>query len=279
MQIVRTIAEMRAARIEATSPVGLVPTMGALHEGHLSLVARSNEQCAITIASLFVNPTQFGPNEDFERYPRDEERDLSLFAEAGVDLVFAPSVDEIYPAGLVTVVTLSGIAERLEGENRPGHFDGVATVVTKLFNIVQPDRAYFGEKDAQQLRVIQAMTRDLDLPIEVIGCTIIREPDGLALSSRSVYLSDEHRQQALSLSGGLRRAEAAFDDGVRDPDELRGMVRSGIEAQPLADIDYVSLADSETLEELTGTVEAAAVLSLAVRFGATRLIDNTTLVP
>lgn len=279
MQIVRTIAEMRAARREATSPVGLVPTMGALHEGHLSLVARSNEQCAITIASLFVNPTQFGPNEDFERYPRDEQRDLALFAEAGVDLVFAPSVDEIYPAGLVTVVTLTGIAERLEGENRPGHFDGVATVVTKLFNIVQPDRAYFGEKDAQQLRVIQALTRDLDLPIEVVGCTIIREPDGLALSSRNVYLSDEHRQQALSLSGGLRRAEAAFADGVRDADELRGMVRNGIEAQPLADIDYVSLADSGTLEELSGTVEAAAVLSLAVRFGATRLIDNTTLIP
>jgi pantoate--beta-alanine ligase len=279
MQIVRTIAEMRAARSGLASPVGLVPTMGALHEGHLSLVARSSEQCATTIASLFVNPTQFGPNEDFERYPRDEERDLALFADAGVDLVFAPSLDEIYPAGLVTVVTLTGIAERLEGEYRPGHFDGVATVVTKLFNIVEPDRAYFGEKDAQQLRVIQALTRDLDLPIEIVGCTIIRESDGLALSSRNVYLSDEHRQQALSLSGGLRRAKAAFADGVRDADELRGMVRSGIEAQPLADIDYVSLADSGTLEELAGTVEDAVVLLLAVRFGATRLIDNTTLVP
>ena len=279
MQIVRTIAEMRAARSGLASPVGLVPTMGALHEGHLSLVARSSEQCATTIASLFVNPTQFGPNEDFERYPRDEERDLALFADAGVDLVFAPSLDEIYPAGLVTVVTLTGIAERLEGKYRPGHFDGVATVVTKLFNIVEPDRAYFGEKDAQQLRVIQALTRDLNLPIEIVGCTIIRESDGLALSSRNVYLSDEHRQQALSLSGGLRRAKAAFADGVRDADELRGMVRSGIEAQPLADIDYVSLADSGTLEELAGTVEDAVVLLLAVRFGATRLIDNTTLVP
>ncbi|MEE8421980.1 MAG: pantoate--beta-alanine ligase [Dehalococcoidia bacterium] len=279
MQVVRTISELRALRAGAASPVGLVPTMGALHDGHLSLVRRAREECETVVASLFVNPTQFGPNEDFDRYPRDEARDLALFERDGTNIVFAPSVDEMYPGTLATTVTLGGIAERLEGATRPGHLDGVATVVAKLFNIVQPDRAYFGQKDGQQLRVIRTFVRDLDMPIEVVGCPTVREQDGLALSSRNVYLGAEERAQALSLSRGLRRAEAAFEDGARDAETLRRLVREEIEAQPLAEIDYVSLADSESLDELDGDVAGEALLSLAVRLGATRLIDNVTLMP
>lgn len=279
MQVVRTILELRALRAGAASPVGLVPTMGALHDGHLSLVRRAREECETVVASLFVNPTQFGPNEDFDRYPRDEARDLALFEREGTDIVFAPSVEEMYPGTLATTVSLGGIAERLEGATRPGHFDGVATVVAKLFNIVQPDRAYFGQKDGQQLRVIRTFVRDLDMPIEVVGCPTVREQDGLALSSRNVYLSAEERAQAISLSRGLRRSEAAFEDGARDAETLRRLVREEIEAQPLAEIDYVSLADSESLDELDGDVAGEALLSLMVRFGATRLIDNVTLMP
>jgi pantoate--beta-alanine ligase len=281
MQVVRTVAELRELRGQVLSPVGLVPTMGALHDGHVSLVAAAREECATVIASLFVNPTQFGPNEDFERYPRDEQRDLALFEEAGTDIVFMPSVEEMYPAGDVTVVTLTGVSERLEGGHRPGHFDGVATVVTKLFNQVQPDRAYFGQKDAQQLLMIRIFTRDLHLPIEIIGCPTVREADGLALSSRNVYLTTEERLQALSLSRGLVRAGDAFAAGLRDAGELRALVREQVGPQALADIDYISLAHPETLEELSGDVEegtgGVALLSLAVHFGATRLIDNVVL--
>ncbi len=279
MDIARSIADLRAARREAPAPVGLVPTMGALHEGHLSLVDRARAECATVIASLFVNPTQFGPQEDFGRYPRDEARDCELFEGRGVDLVFAPALEEMYPPGSATTVRLSDLAERLEGAHRPGHFDGVATIVTKLFNVVQPDRAYFGQKDAQQLLVIRRLVRDLDMPVEVVSCPIVREPDGLALSSRNVYLSEEEHTQALSLSRGLRRAREAFEAGVRDAGALRRLVEETVAAEPLAGIDYISLADADTLDELEGAVEGPALLSMAVRFGATRLIDNATLEP
>ncbi len=279
MIVARTVAEFRAARAGSPAPLGFVPTMGYLHEGHLALVQAARGECATVAASIFVNPTQFGPNEDFERYPRDEERDLGLLEAAGTDLVLLPPVDEMYPPGDTTRVRVSGITEVLEGARRPGHFEGVTTVVSKLFAMVQPDRAYFGEKDGQQLRVIRRMTRDLLLPIEIVACPTVREPDGLAMSSRNVYLSADERAQALSLSAGLRAASEAFDGGERDAERLRAMVRDGIDAQPLTDINYVSLADSETLEELDGAVERAAMLSLAVRFSGATLIDNVTLEP
>ena len=279
MLVARTVAELRATRHEAPGPVGFVPTMGYLHQGHISLVDAARADCATVIASIFVNPTQFGPGEDFARYPRNEERDLAMLEAAGVDAVLLPPVDEIYPDGDTTRVHVDALADVLEGARRPGHFVGVATVVAKLFHIIQPDRAYFGQKDAQQLAIIRRMTRDLLLPIEVVGCPIIREADGLACSSRNVYLSPDQRVQAAALSAGLRAAEAAFADGVRDAEALRHIVRERIDAQPLAAIDYVSLADASTLRELAGTVEAPALLSLAVAFGATHLLDNVTLTP
>ena len=279
MIVERTIAEFRAARAGVPAPLGLVPTMGYLHEGHIALVDAARAECATVAASIFVNPTQFGPNEDFERYPRAEDRDLELLEAAGTDLVLMPAVEEVYPPGDATRVRVGGITEGQEGARRPGHFEGVATVVAKLFGMVQPDRAYFGEKDGQQLRVIRRMTRDLLLPIEIVACPTVREPDGLALSSRNVYLSAAERTQALSLSAGLRAASDAFNGGERDAGRLRAMVRERIESQPLADISYVSLADSETLDELEGAVERAAMLSIAVRFSGATLIDNVTLEP
>ncbi|MFA7248396.1 MAG: pantoate--beta-alanine ligase [Dehalococcoidia bacterium] len=279
MQIARTVAEYRALRSAQPGPVGLVPTMGYLHKGHRSLMRRARTECATVVATIFVNPTQFGPNEDFTRYPRDEARDFAICAAEGVDILFVPAVEEMYPAGAETTVSVGSLSRILEGAARPGHFDGVTTVVAKLFAIAQADRGYFGQKDAQQLMVIRRLVVDLRVPTEVIGCPIVREPDGLALSSRNVYLSPEEHEQALSLSRGLRAAEAAWADGVRDAESLRRRVREEIEAQPLANIDYVSLADQRTLAELTGPVRAPALLSLAVRFGATRLIDNTLLEP
>lgn len=229
------------------------------------------------VASIFVNPTQFGPNEDFARYPRDEAGDLALLDAAGCDIVFLPGVDDVYPPGDATRVRVSGLTEVLEGARRPGHFDGVTTVVSRLFNIVQPDRAYFGQKDAQQLLVIERMVRDLHIPIEIVRCPTVRAEDGLALSSRNVYLSAEQRTQALSLSRGLRLAAAAHAAGERSVERLRALVRAEIAAQPDADIDYVSLADTGTLQESEGTLSGSALLSLAVRFGTTRLIDNVIL--
>ena len=277
MQVARTVAEFRALRAPQPAPVGLVPTMGYLHEGHRSLIRAARASNATVVLTLFVNPTQFGPNEDFTRYPRDEARDLAICAAAGVDIVLAPAVEEIYPAGATTTVSVGPLSTVLEGAARPGHFDGVATVVTKLFAVTQPARAYFGQKDAQQLLVIRRLTEDLRLPVEIIGCPTVREADGLALSSRNVYLAPEERAQALALSRGLRAAAAAWADGVRDAATLREGVRREIEAQSLARIDYVSLADTATLAELDGPVPERALLSLAVRFGATRLIDNVVL--
>ncbi len=283
MQIARTVAEYRALRAASLAArpglVGVVPTMGYLHEGHQSLMRRARAECGTVVTTIFVNPTQFGPNEDFSRYPRDEARDLAICESEGVDIVFAPSVEEMYPGGAETTVSVGSLSRILEGAARPGHFDGVATVVTKLIAIAQADRGYFGQKDAQQLMVLRRLAEDLRFPIEVVGCPIIREADGLALSSRNVYLSPEERTQALSLSRGLRGAEALWAEGVRDADALRHRVRHEIEAEPLANIDYVSLADQRTLEELAGPVTAPALLSLAVRFGATRLIDNILIAP
>lgn len=277
MDILTTPAGMQEWRREHPGALGFVPTMGYLHDGHLALVRRAREENELVAVSIFVNPTQFGPNEDFERYPRDEERDLALLREAGVDAVYLPSPATMYPPGYQTYVTVERVSQRLEGERRPGHFRGVATVVLKLFNATQPTRAYFGRKDAQQVRVLQAMVRDLDLPIEIVPCDIVREPDGLAMSSRNVYLSPEQRAAATVLYRALSKAKEAYDAGERNPEALRELVRSTIAAEPLAEIDYVSLADDVTLEEIEERVERPALLSIVVRFGSTRLLDNIEL--
>jgi pantoate--beta-alanine ligase len=250
--------------------------MGYLHDGHLALVRAARRQNRSVVASIFVNPTQFGPGEDFQAYPRDLDRDLAMLEASGVDLVFAPSVEEMYPPGFSTFVDVGPIAERLEGAARPGHFRGVATVVSRLFNLVQPDRAYFGQKDAQQSLVVRKLVRDLGFSIEVVVVPTVREADGLALSSRNVYLSEEEHAEALVLYRGLRAAEAAFRGGERDAETLRSMVRGRVEAEPRVRLEYVSVADAESLDELT-RVAGPAILSLAARVGRTRLIDNVVL--
>lgn len=276
MEVAATIERMRALRRVMPGDIGFVPTMGYLHEGHLSLVRAARQQNQHVVASIFVNPTQFGPGEDLERYPRDPERDLSLLRDEGVDAVFMPSVEEMYPAGHSTFVEVAGVTDVLEGAHRPGHFRGVATVVAMLFNIVEPRRAYFGRKDAQQLVVVRKMVRDLRMDIEVVPIPIVREPDGLAMSSRNAYLSPEERSAALVLSRALRLAEERFAAGERDAERLRAAMRELIAQQPLARVDYVSVADPETLREIE-RVQGPALASLAVRLGRTRLIDNTTL--
>lgn len=276
MEVVESVAAARRAVRAAARPLGLVPTMGYLHEGHLSLVRRARRDNATVAVSIFVNPTQFGPNEDYSSYPRDLERDLRLLRQEGVDLVFAPPVGEVYPPGFDTYVLVGGVTERLEGAARPGHFRGVATVVVKLFNVLQPDRAYFGQKDAQQLLVIRKMVKDLDLPIEVVGMPIVREPDGLALSSRNAYLSPEERKAAVVLSRSLQVARRLYERGERNAERLRSEMRQVLGAEPLAQVDYVSVADAASLEELT-QVDRPALVSLAVRIGRARLIDNIVL--
>ncbi len=277
--IITTVTEMEAARSALTGKIGLVPTMGYLHEGHLSLVRRSTEENEHTIVSIFVNPTQFGPNEDFERYPRDEKRDLKLLGKANVDIVFMPTEDEMYPAGFNDWIEVDGpVAERLEGAHRPGHFLGVTTIVARLFRVIRPDCAYFGQKDAQQLRVIRQMAHGLSLPVEVIGMPIVREPDGLAMSSRNVYLSPEERQAALVLSRSLRHAQNLVASGQRDARRIKGEVEEMIRGRPLIEVDYVSVADDETLEEIE-TLDRPALVLLAARVGKTRLIDNVELAP
>ena len=278
MKIARTIAAFRAHRRSLTGSLGLVPTMGYLHEGHLSLVRASKRDNDHTAATIFVNPTQFAPTEDLSRYPRDEASDLALLEAEGCDAVFIPTVEEMYPDGFSTYVTVEGLTARLEGASRPTHFRGVTTVVMKLLQIAQPDRAYFGRKDAQQFAVIRRMARDLDVPVEIVGKPIVREPDGLALSSRNVYLTPEQRQAALVLSHALRLAEDRLAAGERNAGEVREAMRALIAAEPLAEIDYVSIADADSLEELT-EIDRPALASLAARFGKTRLIDNTILSP
>lgn len=250
--------------------------MGYLHEGHLSLVRAARDANTHVAVSIFVNPTQFAPNEDLARYPRDEAQDLALLEAERVDAVFAPATDEIYPKGYSTSVEVEGLTARLEGGSRPTHFRGVTTVVCKLLNIVQPQRAYFGRKDAQQLAVIRRMVRDLDLDVEIVGMPIVRESDGLALSSRNVYLEGDDRRAALVLSRAAECARRLFEDGVRDAAKIRAAMTRIIESEPRAEIDYVSIADAETLDELE-MIQAPALASLAVRIGGTRLIDNTTL--
>lgn len=278
MRIITTVAEMTAARDAAAGAVGLVPTMGFLHEGHLSLVRSARAGCDTVAVSIFVNPAQFGPGEDLDRYPRDEGRDSALLRDEGADLVFIPPPEEVYPPDFDDWVEVRGpIAERLEGEHRPGHFRGVATVIARLFRIVRPHRAYFGAKDAQQLRVIRRLTHDLGLPVDVVGLPIVREPDGLAMSSRNAYLSPDDRARALALSRALREAGRAFESGERDAGVIREAARRTLEAAGVG-VDYVSVADEATLEEIE-TIDRPALLLLAARLGATRLIDNTLLVP
>jgi pantoate--beta-alanine ligase len=273
MKAIETRKGLIQVRKELPSPVGLVPTMGSLHEGHLSLVKRARRECASVIVSVFVNPTQFGPHEDLGSYPRDIPRDLKLLEEYGADLVWIPNEEELYPAEFQTWVLVEKVSQPLEGAMRPGHFRGVTTIVAKLFNNVQPDKAYFGQKDAQQAVVIQRMVKDLNFPIEIILCPTIRESDGLAMSSRNVYLSPQDRESAVVLFKALSAAEDAYGRGVQDADELRTIMSDTIHSEPSAVLDYISCADPDDLEELSGPVKRA-LLSMAVRFGKTRLIDN-----
>jgi pantoate--beta-alanine ligase len=276
MKIIETIAEMQKIRRELRGTLGFVPTMGYLHEGHLSLVKYSRQANNYTAASIFVNPTQFGPNEDFDRYPRDYPRDFAMLEKEKTDFVFLPSPKEMYPEGYNTWVEVFKVTDRLEGAIRPGHFRGVATVVTKLFNIVQPARAYFGQKDAQQCVVVKKMVADLNMNLEVIICPTLREKDGLAMSSRNVYLNPEERAQAPVLHKALSTAHVMWAEGERDSSKLRQTVVDIIRQKPLGKIEYVSIANAFTLEELEQS-QPPAVISLAVKFGKTRLIDNILL--
>ncbi|MCQ4085769.1 pantoate--beta-alanine ligase [Saccharibacillus sp. JS10] len=292
MKIAKTITEARTwiaqlkeerRNLGADPKIGFVPTMGYLHEGHASLLRRSRQESGISVLSIFVNPIQFGANEDLDRYPRSEEADLQLAEREGVDLVFMPSVDEMYPEERKTTVTVTGVTERLCGASRPGHFDGVATVVSKLFNIVKPDQAFFGAKDAQQVAVLQKMVNDLNMDVKIVPCPIVREEDGLALSSRNVYLSEDERREALVLSRSLQTAEAKIQqEADATPAEIVSEVTATIEASPLAVIDYVELLtfpnlkpldDDQTMKSLRLS-EQSIILAVAVKFGSTRLIDN-----
>ncbi len=276
MEVVTSILSLHEARNRLQGSLGFVPTMGYLHEGHLSLVRAARAQNPSVAVSIFVNPTQFGPNEDLDKYPRDLERDLELLRSVGADLVWTPDRAEMYPPDFQTWVSVDGITGVLEGELRPGHFRGVTTVVTKLFNAVQPDRAYFGQKDAQQALVIKRMVRDLNMPVRIEICPTVREPDGLAMSSRNIYLNPAERQAATVLSRALRSADAAFQAGERNGDALRKIALDVFAAEPLARMQYVSLADMDTLQEVE-TVAEKALLSTAAYIGATRLIDNLIL--
>lgn len=277
MRTADTVAALRAARARLTGAAGLVPTMGALHAGHLSLVARARAENDAVIATIFVNPLQFGPSEDLAAYPRDLPGDLALLEQAGVDLVFTPAPGLMYPPNFQTQIEVREVARGLEGAHRPGHFAGVATVVAKLFNLTQPQRAYFGQKDAQQAAVIRQMVRDLNFPLDVVVCPIVRDCDGLALSSRNAYLMPEQRRAAPVLYRALRAAAAAYDAGERDAEALRQAMRATLAAEPLAQPEYVSAADANTLAECDGPLPEQALLSLAVRVGRTRLIDNLLL--
>jgi len=276
MKVLKTINEIKKLRLKLPEPVGFVPTMGYLHEGHLVLVRQARAENSSVVVSIFVNPTQFGPQEDFNKYPRDPKRDLAMLEKEKVDIVFMPPVDEMYPPQFSSWVEVGKISERLEGASRPGHFRGVAMVVAKLFNIVQPDRAYFGQKDAQQLVVIKKMVADLNMNLEVVGVPTVREPDGLAMSSRNTYLNPEERKAAVVLYQALTLAQKLWSGGEKDAQTIRQRMTELIQKQPLADIDYISIADAETLDELD-KIKPPALVSLAVRIGKTRLIDNVVL--
>jgi len=279
MRTVNTIAGMKAAAIEARSKgktIGFVPTMGYLHEGHLSLVRESRKSADVTVVSIFVNPLQFGPQEDFRRYPRDPERDAALLEKEGVDILFLPENREMYPEGYRTSVEVAGLQDKLCGRSRPGHFRGVATVVLKLFNIVRPDYAFFGQKDAQQVVILQKMVQDLNADMEIRAMPIIREPDGLAMSSRNAYLSAEERRAALVLSSSLGEARRMFENGERAAGPIRERLSSAIAAESLARIDYVEIVDPSSLEPVE-RIDGEALVALAVYIGKTRLIDNEIL--
>ncbi len=280
MELLTTTPAMQSRRREIAGAVGVVPTMGYLHAGHTSLARRARAENDFVIATIFVNPSQFGPNEDLAAYPRDLPRDLALLEAEGVDLVFAPdSPAQIYPPGYQTWIDLSDLPARLEGAQRPGHFRGVATVVAKIFNLTRPRRAYFGQKDAQQCAVIRRMALDLNFDLEVVICPTVREPHGLAMSSRNAYLTADERTRAGVLFRALSAAQAAYRSGERDAGLLRQMMSDILAAEPLARPDYVSVADLDTLAEIDGALPGPALASLAVRFGRARLIDNLTLKP
>jgi len=276
MKVVEKISEMRRLRQRLARPVGFVPTMGYLHEGHLALVKKARAENSSVVVSIFVNPTQFGPQENYEKYPHDHELDLSILEKEKTDIVFMPSVTEMYPPQFNSWVEVSKVTERLEGATRPIHFRGVTTVVAILFNIVEPTRAYFGQKDAQQLVVIKKMVADLNMNLEVVTVPTVREPDGLAMSSRNIHLNPQQRRAALVLYQALSLAQQLWSQGEKDAERIRQEIVALIKKQPLADIDYVSIADNETLDELD-TVKSPALVSLAVRIGKTRLIDNIVL--
>jgi pantoate--beta-alanine ligase len=277
MKVINAISEMKETRRKLRGSVGFVPTMGYLHEGHLELARRARAENRNVVVSIFVNPTQFGPKEDYASYPRDPERDLAMLKKEGVNIVFMPSAEDMYPPRYSTWVNVEKVTERLEGAIRPGHFRGVATVVAKLFNIVQPDKAYFGQKDAQQVVVIKKMVSDLNMNLEVVVVPTVREPDGLAMSSRNVYLNPEERKAALVLYESLKLAQKLWDKGERNADVIRKQMTALIQSEPRAErIDYVSIADAETLEELD-RIDRPAVVSLAVKIGKPRLIDNIML--
>ena len=275
MQIVSSLADLRSARLSFSGTVGLVPTMGYLHEGHLSLIRRAREECDHVLVSIFVNPAQFGPKEDLSRYPRDLERDLRLI-EPFTDVVWTPSTETMYPQGYQTWVEVEAMTRPLEGAMRPGHFRGVTTVVAKLFNAVQPHKAYFGQKDAQQAAVIRQMVRDLNFPLEIVVCPTTREPDGLAMSSRNVYLDPDQRKAATVLFRSLSAAKDLYEAGERDAEKVRGKMKEVLTTEPLAEVQYVSCADYDSLEELD-EIKGKALLSMAVFIGKTRLIDNFVL--
>ncbi len=281
MEIIRTISWMKEKAREARQDqkiIGLVPTMGALHPGHMALVERARKECSPVYASIFLNPTQFGPSEDLSKYPRPLEADLEKLTNARVDGLFLPSADEIYPPGFCTYVHVEGISERLEGKSRPGHFRGVATVVLKLFEIVQPHFAYFGRKDAQQVRIIQKMVHDLNLDVELVICPTVREADGLALSSRNAYLNPEERRAATVLYRALQAAEMELSAGVVDTLELQRAMRKKLESEPLARVDYAEIVDAQSFEPVIRVARPSYAL-LAVRIGTTRLIDNMLIDP
>lgn len=280
IKVLTTVAEVKSfvrAVKKAGKTIGLVPTMGALHEGHLTLMRHAKKNADVVIASVFVNPTQFGPNEDFDAYPREFSRDCEKLDSVGVDAVFHPSAEEMYPKGYTAYVTVDGdITNKLCGAKRPGHFRGVATVVTKLFNITEADKAFFGQKDAQQVVVIKRFVRDLNMNVEVNMVPIVRAEDGLALSSRNKYLSDKEKKAALVLSKSLKEAQKAFKSGKKSVTELKALITEKIQAEPLAQIDYIDIYTFPDLEECEMIVKEALV-ALAVKFGTTRLIDNTIL--
>jgi pantoate--beta-alanine ligase len=279
MQILRSVRELRTwsrTQRAAGKTVGLVPTMGALHAGHASLMRAAVASCDRVVVSIFVNPTQFGPNEDFDRYPRTFEADCKLAEEADVAAIFAPAVEEIYTAGAETYVDAGALSSKLDGGSRPGHFRGVATIVAKLFIAAEPDRAFFGQKDAAQVAVLRRMTRDLGFALELVVCPIVREADGLALSSRNAYLSAEERRQALTLSRAVHFVAALFAEGERSPEALREAARGILATAPAVRVDYIELVDWNTLEPL-GAATPGALFAVAAWVGATRLIDNTVL--